>query len=72
MEGRPHRDVEKAELSLLQIVFPRIYGAHEECWKCAVSKRPYDSTYPLSQLTKVGENYYCSEHVPQCMQKREV
>jgi hypothetical protein len=66
MGDQPQRDVKKAELSLLKLVFPRIYGEHEECCICAISKGAYESTYSLSQLTKVGEDYYCSEHVPQC------
>lgn len=64
MGDQPQRDVKKAELSLLKLLFPLIYGEHEECWLCAISKNASDSIYPLSLLTKVGEDHYCSEHVP--------
>jgi hypothetical protein len=65
MVDPPEKGLSKAELSLMKLVFPHIYGEHEECKICGVSKGAYESTYPLSQLTKVGKGYYCSEHVAQ-------
>lgn len=38
MGDQPQRDVKKAELSLLKLVFPRIYGEHEVCCIYAISK----------------------------------
>jgi hypothetical protein len=63
MGEQPQRDRKQAPLSLLKIVFPQIFGEHEQCVTCAVSKGACQATYPLSQLTKVGEQYYCYRHM---------
>lgn len=64
MKNEPERDLKKAELSLLKLLFPTTFGEYAVCVRCDESKRAYDAIYPLSQLTKVGDEYYCAEHIP--------
>jgi len=62
MNNEPKRDPKQAELSLLKVLFPHIFGEHEFCVICSGYKGAQDAIYPLSQLTQIGEDYYCSEH----------
>jgi hypothetical protein len=64
MKNEPVRDSKESELSLLKLLFPTIFGEHAVCVKCDESKRADEAIYPLSQLTKVGADYYCAEHIP--------
>ena len=64
MKNESEQDAKKTEQSLLKLLFPTIFGEHAVCVRCEETKSAHDAIYPLSQLTKVGEDYYCAEHIP--------